>query len=86
MYINTHQRPSKKRKKIRCFFLFTRGGGGEVVGKEEKNKNVKAQNSKLEIAKNKNLAKYYFKEMSLLTPCIGFFYPLLSAWNARIQI
>lgn len=61
------------------------GGGREVVDKKEKNENQKAQTSKLEVAKVKILTSGVLK-MGLLISCGGFFHPLLSAWNATVQI
>ena len=73
-----------KKKKSDVSSSFT-GGGREVVDQKEKNKNRKAQNPKLEIAKVKILSSGVLK-MGLLISCSGFFYPLLSAWNASVQI
>lgn len=55
------------------------------MDKKEKNKNQKAQTPKLEIAKVKILTSSVLK-MGLLISCSGFFHPLLSAWNASVQI
>lgn len=67
---------------IRCLFFF--GGGREMVDKEEKNKNIKAPNPKLEIAKIKIWPSSILKKYT--NPMHGFFYPFLSSWNAIIQI
>lgn len=50
----------EEKKKNQTFFLFI-GGGSEVVDKEKKNKNLKAPNPKLEIAKMKILPSSILK-------------------------
>lgn len=57
IYVNVLQ---SREKKDQTFFLFI-GGGREVVDKEKKNKNLKAPNPKLEIAKMKILPSSILK-------------------------